>query len=1142
MIQARSAWLASILAIGFLTASANGQPEPKAAKANTPASKIDTPVTPALQPVKKPTDTPAKSAIKPIEEAPVKPAAKTSKSEHVIYIPYSKLAEVFEKDARNVLMPFAEYQALWEAVRKMGVGTAKPPIPAVISSMDYVGVVEGELARFQAKLVVDVLTDDWLKLPLPLRGAAISKVEGGTLAATAPGSYLLLLKDRGRHVVSFEVTTPIVRSAEGRKLALNGPVAGSTNFDLTVPEANVDFEIAPKLSAPTIKSESGKTRLQATLGAIDTVAVTWRAKTELATAAPLAVASTVVRVDVGEGVVHTQTRIDYQVLRGELTQLSFVVPAGERLLDVQIPGLRDWKAADEANRKRVNVRLHAPLKTKATLQIDSERPLAAGKFSVGEIRPLGVDRQTGLLALLGSEELNLAAVDRKAVTRVAPTDAPAELQRPNGLYYKFYTGDFSLTAEATAVVPRVSVVQNLLARLEEGRIRIESRLLYDVQRAGVFAVRIRLPAGMDLEEVSSAALERHEQITDSVGPVLNVQLKQRTVGAFEIRIVMSSQRTDSAAALTLPIPEPLETNAERGFLALLAHESFEVNTDAAKTKGVRPTTPVELAAAGFQVPNEARMTLAASFRYLARPVDVAFSVQRRKTRTVADIFTKIFVRENAVLTRAVLAYTVQYAGTDTFELLVPQAIADKVEINGPNIKEKRKGKPADGFVPWTVLLHTRTLGRHALVVSFEEPLKLSETGTSSAEVVPKLIRAANVERENGQIAVAKERSLSLEDKFEGLEPTDPRQLSTPGEATAGDARDAAEIQLSYRYYRPAASLKLSVTKHEIQRVVETVVTRTLVDTVISEEGPLTYRVLYTVKSSQRQRLRMKFPAGVRILGVQVAGRTAQPEKDPKSAGDEYLINVSRSSGADEAFPLAVVFEQPRPKEKLELATFTPFGMPKMNLAIPGFGGDVSEQRMFWRVWLPKRFTSVGVPEGFTDEGDPFLPLYAGVGVASPLNPEIERWLQEWGQANAQSVFEFTTVGRHYNFGSLVGRSQLTVTYGYSPAMMAAASLAAMIVMLITIRLRIEQKLTLLLLAATAVVLASLYRPDAVFRWLASAEIGLGVGLLFWLGHDVIRNRRELLHRKLAHAEKMAVLIRQEQLLAQPSKPTEPEGN
>ena len=73
-------------------------------------------------------------------------------------------------------------------------------------------------------------------------------------------------------------------------------------------------------------------------------------------------------------------------------------------------------------------------------------------------------------------------------------------------------------------------------------------------------------------------------------------------------------------------------------------------------------------------------------------------------------------------------------------------------------------------------------------------------------------------------------------------------------------------------------------------------------------------------------------------------------------------------------------------------------------------------------------------------------------------------------------------------------------------MIMAASLAALLVMLILAPLRGPAKLTVTLFVALAIVFAALSIPETLFRWLAAAGWGLAFGLAFWIGQAVLRFR------------------------------------
>lgn len=1089
---------------------AKEQPEPKpAAEKPAPASEKkeepepEAPKVPALSPPKPTT----KNDAEPKEP---KPAELGKRSEHIVYVPYSKLEEVFENDKGNVLLSFEEYQRLWNAVRALQPSTAKPPVPAILTRVEYDGRAETDSVRLTARLLVDSLVEDWVKLPVKFPDAAVASVEGATLAAQQPGEYLLIVHGKRLHEVTLQLSVPLTDTPEGKALTLRGPVAASTQLKLTLPGKDLAVEVTPKLATTKIDRDESTATVTTILGAVDAVTVSWKDRKDEEPAESLAVAQSETAVTVGDGIVHSQTQLQYRMLRGETAEIRFSLPAGQKLLDVQGAGVRDWKQTADQDRNLFAVRLYSPLKDAAQLRIDAEQPLPEGPFEVKIPTPIDAQRHTGTIAVASSPDLSVTVVQRQELLRVSPSEVSENLRRSEGLYFRFYSPDPVLTLQAAPVSPRINVQAKTLYRLEANRLRGQSSFQYDVQRAGIFSVALTLPAGVKVDGVSASSFDRYELRQQGDVQLIDVRLGKQVLGALTVQLDWSLAIPEDVTELSLPIPAPLDVETERGFGAFLVHESFEVTQDDGKSQGVRPASPDDLVREQFSVPATSTMRLAAAFQYQNRPVAAVYSVRRRDSRIVAESFTHVEVKENAAITETTILYDVRYAAASSFQLLVPEAIADKVEITGPAIKERNRGQAADGMVPWTVVLHTDTLGKHAVKVSYSQPIELGNAGTATAEVPLQLVQPANVERETGQIAVTKDRNLALEDEVEAAEPIDPRLLAAPSEVNFNAVND---VQLAYRFYRRPVNVTLTVTRHEVQRVVETVVTRALIETVIPEEGSVTYRARYRIKSSQRQRLKIAMPSGARFLGVSVAGRSVLPEKSPEAAAlagrEEYLVNVSRSTGAEEPFDMVMLYELESAAPQLKSLTFQPLQMPKLFLEMPLFVGDVAYQRLFWQVWLPRRYTSLARPPGFTDENQSMLALLAGVGHSRTYIPEVEQWDREWQQESSRNVFEFATVGRKYTFSSLTVQPSLTLTYGHIPSMMLVASAAVFVLMLMMTPLRLGGKLTLLTFLFFCGVLGSLYEPESVHRWAAAAHFGLLFGLTIWAIQGFVHLKQSL---------------------------------
>jgi hypothetical protein len=145
----------------------------------------------------------------PAEQAPIK--------EKTIYIPYTKLREVFEREGRGVFLPYAEFQQLWKAARDRTTPPVpeRPPVPALITEVENEAVVSRDVVRVQAVVKIEVLSKGWHRIALGLGDAAVTSARIGDQPARVvfePATgYQLLYENKTRRNRSTSIwrsTTP----------------------------------------------------------------------------------------------------------------------------------------------------------------------------------------------------------------------------------------------------------------------------------------------------------------------------------------------------------------------------------------------------------------------------------------------------------------------------------------------------------------------------------------------------------------------------------------------------------------------------------------------------------------------------------------------------------------------------------------------------------------------------------------------------------------------------------------------------------------------------------------------------------------------------------------------------------------------
>jgi hypothetical protein len=1058
---------------------------------------------------------PAKAA--PQSDKPAAPddkaagGQKPDREEHVIYVPYQKLPEVFEKEGASVLLPYAQFLQLWAGMQRPLIPIPiKPPVPGLISRASYAGAVDGDLVRLKATYTVEVLGDEWARLPLQFGDAALGESvsdDNVLLRGVGDGTYELLAHGRGQHTLTFELVASIQSSAEGKSFTITCPPVGVSNLELEIAQPDLSVQVIPRRTSQLRPSDKKGTFVQATLGATDKFTVTWQPKSGgAAEMAGLASVTDTLTIELGDGVVHTHAIFDYQILRGSLETLSVTMPADERLLDVQAPGLRDWQSeaveGDDGaggGRQRLTVRLHAATRDKVRLEVRTESPIHDKSLPIAQFQAVGVARESGVIAVRSAEDIGLEFVTHAGVSRIDASEVPESLRKPRSTFYKFFGPNFQLAVAAVLLEPRVNVESFLTVTVEKARLTLRGEFKYDISRAGIFTVPLRVPTGFNVDEVQCDSMDRHELSNDENGQQLTVYLTKKVLGQLKVILVASQPRTVQTGELELPLIEPIGVPREQGLVAVIAPDAIEVNSDPTKLESARASTLAELAARGFSPQAPSGSTVAAAFAFARRPVKIELATRERPRRVLATVTTVASVKEDMVSVNTTIHYDIQFAGTDTLRFAVPAGV-DKPQIEGDGIKEKRKADEPeeDGSTVWTVLLHAEALGQRSLTITYDDKISVPEDGVTQ---LVRPVRLLDVDRETGEMAILKDRALAVAATPEGLEEIDSRELTQPV--------GKEQPYLSYRYFRHPAKLTLAVTKHEIEGVVKTVVSRAYVEAVVSSEGPIAVRARYLAKSSERQRLAITLPAA-RVLGMTVAGRSVLPEKAPAppgAAADErsYFINIDRATGPDEPFPISIVYEAAAPPgDKLSMTGNLPIRLPQ-------FEQGIKFQQLYVRLWLPEQFRAIGEPTGFTLESG---------GYATPLAPDYASARTEdpdaWFPGDS-TTFDFRTAGHSYLYGSLNAPPRLVVRYWKDAPMSLAGSLAVLIVGGGLVFFRFEAKVLVAFLAVLGTLLAGMFWQQSVISWVAAARIGLAAVIALWLIMFLLRLRRSIPLRAAAAA-------------------------
>lgn len=930
-------------------------------------------------------------------DPPPKPAEKPASAETVpvrererrVYVPFEDLEKVFEDGGRGVFLPYREFLELWnELTLKREEENKPPPADAVLAGAEYTGTVEGDSAVLDARLTVESFQKGWVSLPLldkNLPGVGEAETGKAVLRSQADGTELLL-PDKGVYEIRLKIYAPVTRRDGRRVLSLQLPVAAVSRLSLTVPGADLEFEVKPS-AAFTARENDGQTEFACFFGAGGGSEIAWQARAAEAVMAPLILAETKLRSAIGAGSVSTRAEIRHRILRAPVDSLRLGLPAAQEVLGVTATGLKEWRLEPEAEGRRVLVAVfEKPARDQQTLTLDLEAPLAAlpGEARVPEIEVIGAAHAHGEATVTAETQLDAAPRALTAATRVQSAAGSAG---EVGVF-RLLRQPYEVSFEVTEARPQVEVASQTRLELRRDAALLTAAFHYQVRRVGLFETRIALPPGWTVSEVTGTV--EHWQIEGGeAAPVLLARLPKQMTEGIALTVSARQSRGQAEGDVTLPVFKPVAAARHEGVIGVVLPASLEANT---KEMGGLQQEDVKALRAGrhadfWQAGAEAGL----AFRYLDDAAPGVLALKSRSPQVSVEVLTLLDAREQSTRHAWTLVFDVSYAATDRFVLAVPKAVADTLRLVDPQIKEiNRDYQPAqpfdlpeaETFALWEVVLRNETLGRFQLSASHEQPAAIEAGGSATVSLLP--LHVPSAFQETGQVAVSKADSLEIrEAQAETLEEIDSRELRPEAGFTG--------VFLAYKYRSLPVKLAVELAKNSYFAVPQAVVTHADLTTAAASDRAQTTEAVYWVKNNDLQFLEVSLPAGARLVSdAQVGAEAQQPMR---REGSEALLIRLPSGVGQTLFPVRLVFEVPSPNPGVKLGARGAFTVPAPHL--PAVGVLETRHRLFlpedWHYTaIDSPLTRVSLTRGWTRARrwiDWLIPVFG----PQPATAEQARW-------------------------------------------------------------------------------------------------------------------------------------------------------
>jgi hypothetical protein len=479
--------------------------------------------------------------------------------------------------------------------------------------------------------------------------------------------------------------------------------------------------------------------------------------------------------------------------------------------------------------------------------------------------------------------------------------------------FRFLKTDFALSVRAETVQPQIEAAVRNSIRIGAESVEVSAQIDYTIKRAGVFALRLALPAGYRLESVTGEKVSQWVERAENGAPIVEVTLTERTLGAYALNLVLAQNYQQPPKSLAIAGVHPLDTQKLSGYITVATDLGV-----AAKTESFDGLTEIPFASVPGERAVSGGSALAYKFIAAAPGAEPAWRLSVT-TETVepwlrAEIMNTITLTETLVSGRTQVRYDIANAPVKDFRVLVPAAYRN-VELTGAQIRRRDETNGE-----WRVELQSKVRGEYLLTVTWELP---RSPKTNLLELAG--IRALGVERETGYIAVIARPPLQVTDQStsELLNKIDARELPQ------WTGRPDTAAVLVYRYLRPGYKLALEARRFDEAEVLQGLIDSARLATVVADDGQMMTEVTLSIRNNGRQHLEIELPEKTTVWSAFVAGEPVRPSKRE----GKLLLPLERDTASDApvAIELTFVGQDKFPKPRGVVSLVSPkFDLPLKN--------------------------------------------------------------------------------------------------------------------------------------------------------------------------------------------------------------------
>lgn len=594
-------------------------------------------------------------------------------------------------------------------------------------------------------------------------------------------------------------------------------------------------------------------------------------------------------IHVSPGLTRQEHRLDYQIMQGEMKEVTVRLRGSGQVTQVIAQDLLSWEVnATDQDERLLILRFNQArtgafrlvLHTQATLESlpQSFEPLVVEPENAirygGHIR-LGT---LGAVRVESTETLGLTQVSPEIVERSGnPIENAVKV-----IYAARFSGPgFAIELAAEEIVPEIAVAQILVYHLAESERVIDLEMEIEIREAPLRELRVTLPSGYMIASVEFPYLADHvtreqEGETGELDWILT--FRQPLFGKQILKARLEKNEQAVQGSWTIPKITVQGAKSVRGQIGLTADQGYRLTLSGA-------TGLTELATAYFP---KKLSGMQIAFRLRDLDWNLVMDIASLPLSVQVETLHLFSAGEGSLYGSSLMNYYVVGSPVSSVKLSLSSDYQN-VEFHGEGLRGWQNTNDI-----WEVRFQSPVSGAFTILANYEKKLT-----TATQELDLSGCMAMDAQSEQGYVMLVSSHpyevgSNSLPDSLIQLE-----QAELP---EAYRMLADAPILASFQYVSRPFSLPMTLRRMAPGETRDILVDRAHVETRVSRDGQVLSECRYFIKSSGHSHFKLSYQPGQVLWSAEVAGEKVVPVKD---ANDE-LIPLPLDSGSDKSVEVKLV--------------------------------------------------------------------------------------------------------------------------------------------------------------------------------------------------------------------------------------------